>query len=136
MELRARMMNVLLLPLFVFAVAFEFGEERVEGDGWKLMILLEMSCCKSQFGQHGSWIGGMMRKGNRTEMVPAESEGGRRCSVGEVVKAGCCCCFSSNRCVAERLKLECLRSTNLKLFKEDGRQRGGTQILAQSLTYQ
>lgn len=24
---------MLLFPLFVFAVAFEFGEERVEGDG-------------------------------------------------------------------------------------------------------
>lgn len=32
-EFRVRMMNVLLLPLFVFAVAFEFGDEGVEGDG-------------------------------------------------------------------------------------------------------
>ncbi|CAI8589514.1 unnamed protein product [Vicia faba] len=55
-----------------------------EMGGWKLMILLEMSCCKSQFGQHGSWIGGMMRKGNQTETVLAESEGGRRCSVGTI----------------------------------------------------
>lgn len=26
------MLDVLLFPLFVFAVAFEFGDERVEGD--------------------------------------------------------------------------------------------------------